>query len=174
MEAVGIALAIIPLLIATAEQYDNCFYPLVRYRKFASEVSRFLEQLKFQKIIFRTQCRIILEFVIDRKDVARVLAAPTHSSPSNPDIETRLSEQLGESKEACVAIINLIDERLQDIEKESQDLEAVVKQDQTVTSFLSKAENLLANDSLPRALDRDLWRQRMATTSQKEASVQLL
>lgn len=173
-EVAGIALAILPLLISTAERYDDCFHPLTRYRKFAPEVSRFQQQLKIQKIIFRNQCRILLEFVIDRDDVARTLSAPQHSSPSNSDVETRLAEQFGESKEACGTIVSLIDERLRDIEKESQDLEAAVNQDQTVPSLLSKAEVLLANDSLPCALDRILWRQRMATPSQKETSIQLL
>lgn len=147
IEVAGIALAILPLLVATAEHYDDCLLPLARYRKFASEVSRFQDQLKIQKILFRNQCRILLEFVVGRDDVAPILAVPRNSLPSNSDIEIRLAEQLGELKEACTTIISRIDERLLDIEKESQDLEVAVNQDQTVTSLLSKAKVLLANDS---------------------------
>lgn len=174
IEVAGIALAILPLLISTAKRYNDCFLPLTRYRKFAPEVSRFQQQLKIQKTIFRNQCRILLEFVINRDDAERTLSASRHPSTSNSDVETRLAVQLGESKEACRTIVSLIDERLRDIEKESQDLKAAVNQDQTVPSPLSKAEVLLANDSLPCALDRILWRQRMATSSRKETSIQLL
>lgn len=153
IEVAGIALTILPLLITTAEHYDDCVRPLARYRKFASEVSRFQQQLKIQKIIFRNQCRILLEFVVDRDDVAHILAPQRHSSPSdsdNSDVEARLAEQLGDSKEACGTIICLIDERLRDIERESQDLEAAVNQDQTVTPLISKAKVLLTNGSLAR------------------------
>lgn len=138
IEVAGIAVAILPLLISTAERYDDCFHPLTRYRKFATEVRRFQQQLKNQKIIFRSQCRILLTFVIDRDDVARTLSAPRHSSPSNSNVETRLAEQFGESKEACGIIVSLIDERLRDIEKESRDLEAAVNQDQTTEFFGDK------------------------------------
>ena len=139
MSGIEIALAIIPLLISAAKHYDDCFHPFTRYRKFVPEVRRFQQQLKIQRIIFRNQLRILLESVTDRADVARILAAPHRSSTSDPDIETRLADQLGELKEACGSIVALIVEQLRDIGKESQDLEAVVNQDQTVTSLLSKA-----------------------------------
>lgn len=170
IEVAGVALGILPLLIATAEHYDDCFHPLARYRKFASEVSRFQQQLNIQKIIFRNQCRILLEFVIGRDDVARILAAPRNSSPSNSDIEIRLAEQLGESKEACGTIIRLIDERLREIEKESQDLEVAVNQDHTVTSLSPKQKSSWLMTQIC-ALDREFWRQRMATSNQKKTSI---
>jgi len=75
-------------------------------RKFDTEVDRFQQQLKIQKAIFRNQCRLLLENVTE------------------PNVATRML--LGGSREACCIIVRLIDEKLRDIGKESQDLGAIV------------------------------------------------
>lgn len=44
-------------------------------------------------------------------------------------------ELYGESKQACVSIIELIEERLQDIESENSDFSAIVEQEREVSNI---------------------------------------
>jgi hypothetical protein len=52
MEAVGLVLGILPLIISAAEHYEDAFKPFKRYKKFAPELQLYQQQLGTQKTIF--------------------------------------------------------------------------------------------------------------------------
>lgn len=58
-----------------------------------------------------------------------------NSNRSDHRLEDRIIQQLGESKQACVSIIELIEERLQDIESENSDFSAIVEQEREVSNI---------------------------------------
>lgn len=137
------ALALLPLLISAIEHYDDCFRPLTRYRKFASELNRFQQLLKIQKAIFRNQCRILLENAVSQDVANQMLTERNHLSWCDVETEKLLMEQLGSSREACVAVIELIDKRVCGIEKESRGFEIIVDQElQVIALFLHAEGNL--------------------------------
>ena len=133
----GLALGILPLLISAAEHYDDCLRPFIRYKNFAKEADRFAHLLGVQKTIFRNQCRLLLEEIIEH-DVASSMLSPSpsganhHPSWSDIDLEDQLSQLLGDSRDACVTTVEMIEERLRDIKGESQDLETTIDQDSRV------------------------------------------
>ncbi len=133
IEVVGVTLAILPLLVSTAEHYDDCIRPILRYRKLVSEVDGFRRRLEVQKAIFINQCRFLLESVIEHDDAVRMLAARS-CDPSWRDrtLEYQLLDRFGDAKEACVTSIELITEKLRSIEKESQVLRDAVDRDKDV------------------------------------------
>lgn len=138
-EVVGFTLALLPLLISAAEHYDDCIRPILRYRKIVEEVHLFQRNLKVQRTIFRNQCRILLESVIEHDAAIRMLGVGSNDpSWGDVDLEEQLTEQLGASKEACATSIELINERLQSIGKESRDLQAVADPKQAVKHRLAK------------------------------------
>ena len=139
LEVVSLTLAILPLLVSTAEHYDDCIRPILRYRKLVSEVQAFKRRLDVQKAIFVNQCRIILESVIEHDDAVRMLAARS-SDPSWRDrnLENELLDRFGDAKEACVTSIELITEKLRSIQEESQDLQDTVDRDKDVKHRLMK------------------------------------
>lgn len=53
---------------------------------------------------------------------------------TNRKLDDQLSQKLGESREACIAIIELIELQLQDIIGESQDFKSIVEQEKEVSS----------------------------------------
>lgn len=125
-------LGVLPLLISAAEHYSDCFRPFNAYRKFASECDRFQRQLKVQKTIFRTQCRILLENVVEQDAAASMLADRGHTLWADLEVDKRLAEYLREAKEACVDTIGLIEERLEHVKKESRGLSDILSEDREV------------------------------------------
>lgn len=135
MSGAEVALALLPLLISAVEHFNDCFRPLIRYRKFTSELNRLQQLLKIQRAIFRNQCRILLENAVNQDVANRMLEERNHLSWFDAETEKLLLDQLGSSREACIAVVELIDEKLQYIEKESSGLEIIIDQKQQVISL---------------------------------------
>ena len=135
MDGFGISfgvLGLLPLIISAAEHYNDCFHPFRRYRKFGAEVDRFQQQLKIQKTIFRNQCRILLENVTRDDAAASMLGERSHTLWADPETEQQLADYLKDSRDACVSTLQLIEERLKDVEEESQGLSAILDENQDV------------------------------------------
>ena len=132
---VGLALGVLPLLISAAEHYADCLRPFVRYKNFSREAHRFQNLLDIQKTIFRNQCRILLEKIVEHDVASSILngsQGANHPSWSDVELEAQLSQLLADSRGACMTIVEMIEERLRDIEAESQDLETIIYQDYPV------------------------------------------
>ena len=133
-EAAGLALAVLPLLISAAEHYEDCLRPLRRFLHFASEVDRFQRKLQIQKTIFRNQCRILLEGVVDHDVAVRMLLDGEHPCWRDPDVEECISNQLEASKDACLSIIDDIRFVLENLENWSLNLSETIQEDGKVNS----------------------------------------
>lgn len=142
MSGAEVALALLPLLISAVEHYNDCFRPLIRYRKFTSELDRFQQRLKIQKAIFRNQCRMLLENAVSQDVANKMLQERNPLSWHNAETEKLLIKQLGFSTEACIAVVELIEERLRDIEKESISFGAIVDQEYQVLPLLYSNDDL--------------------------------
>ena len=112
VEGAGLALAILPLVLSAAKGYDNVLSPFFRYKKFAKEFKRYSRELDIQRTIFRNECRNLLEEIIEHDAASGMLDSLTKETWSDHQLEDQLIRQLGESKQACVSIIELIEERL--------------------------------------------------------------
>ena len=138
IEIAGLALAVLPILMTAAQQYNNCLVPLKRYRKFTTEAQDYYKELKIQNTIFRNQCRNLLEEVIDHDAASSMLNSLTQKSWADKSLDEQLAFRLGESLEACISIIGLIEQRLQSIVEESQRFKSVVDQEKQVSICLCK------------------------------------
>lgn len=125
---VGLTLAVLPLLISAAEHYEDILQPFVRYRNFSSKVDRFQQHLRIQRTIFRNECRILLESVVEHDIALRMLEDRDHPQWLDQSVDNRLLKQLDSSKDACITIITQIQEQLRNVEKDSQEFEAAVLQ----------------------------------------------
>ena len=135
IEIAGLALGVLPLLISAAQHYDDCLRPLTRYKNFAKEADRFQDWLAIQKVIFRNQCRILLEEVIEHDIASSMLDGPpgtNHPLWSDTELEGQFAQLLGDSKDACITTVRIIEERLGEIDSESQDLATTIDQDSQV------------------------------------------
>ena len=73
VEAAGLALAILPLILSAAKGYDNVLGPFIRYKRFAKEAKRYSKELDVQRTIFRNECRNLLEEVIEHDAASSML-----------------------------------------------------------------------------------------------------
>lgn len=133
-EVAGLALAILPLIFSAAKRYDSVLSPFLRYKRYAREVKIYSKELGIQRTIFRNECRNLLEEVIDHDSASRMLDLLAQDAWSDRDLDAQLVRQLGESLNAYVAIIELVEERLQDVEVENEEFGAIVHQEQQVES----------------------------------------
>ena len=133
-EAAGLTLAIFPLIVSAAQHYEDCLRPFFQYKKFVKEADTFRKLLSVQKAIFRNQCGILLQELVDHDAALAMLNGSRHLSQLDVELERQLSEILGESKESCAAIIETIQEKLSVIESESEHLGATIEQERQVGS----------------------------------------
>ena len=132
IEAAGLALAILPLIVSTTQRYEDCFRPFLKYKRFAKEADGFRKLFGVQKAIFRNQCGILLQELVAHDAAMAILNGARHLSGFESDLERQLNELFGESKEPCAAIMNAIHDKLSDMESESQQLETTIEQERQV------------------------------------------
>ena len=97
------------ILISAVEHCDYGLPPFSRFKNFRREVDRFLTPLKRQKAIFKTECLHLLTDLIERDVVAAKLTNSDHQSWSNRKLKGQFAQLLGDSRQACVEIVELID-----------------------------------------------------------------
>lgn len=132
VEAIGLALGILPLLISAIEHYDDVLRPFSRYRSFTSKAQRFIDELETERTIFRTECQLLLAAVAGPKIAAEMLRNRNHSSWDDDAIRSRLIGQLGVLGAECTSLISKIESKLCDIGKKSEQLGAVIAQAKAV------------------------------------------
>ncbi len=123
IEALGLTLGVLPLLVAAVEHYDFCLRPFRRYKDFPKELKQYQRRLKIQKTIFRNECQTLLEGVVSRDAASSMLTKADHGSWFDPELEARLCELLDKSRDTCAMVIQMIEECLGELESESRKLE---------------------------------------------------
>ena len=126
MQAAGLALAILPLIISSVENYENVSACFTRFRHFAPEVNPFQLSLKTQKVIFDNECRLLLSNVVERETAESLFSDHLRSTNIDPNLASDFALQLGRCGEACYAIVEQIKQKLEEIGLEGQKLESAV------------------------------------------------
>ena len=132
VEAIGLALGILPLLISAIEHYDEVLRPFSRYRGFASKAQRFIDELETERTIFRTECQLLLAVVAGPKIAAEMLRDCHHSSWHDDAVRSRLIGKLGVLGAECTSLICKIENKLCDIGQKSEQLGTVIAQEKKV------------------------------------------
>ena len=147
LEFAGLALAILPLVLSTIKSYDDVLSPFIRYKNYAREAKVYSKELSIQRTIFRNGCRNLLEEVVDHDAASIMLNSLTRESWYNNQLDAQLSQQLGDSMNACINILELVETQLQDIDGENQHFTATVEEERKViltkSSIKSKADRTL-------------------------------
>ena len=129
----GLALAVLPLVISAVEHYKKCLRPIKHYRTFARDAERVLDLLSLQRAIFNNQCRILLERTVDHDVAANMLkGGARHPQWSDKALEEHLCQMLGDSREEYAMVFGRIEEQLECLDKRCQDLESTINQDPRV------------------------------------------
>lgn len=120
MEAVGVALAVLPLIISALENYEYTFQPVLIFsHRHRREIERFQHILKAQKADFANECCFLLHGVTANSGNA-MIDNLRHPLWKDKDLETQLKELLETNYDACISALSLINTLLTDILKETE------------------------------------------------------
>ncbi|KAF4632532.1 hypothetical protein G7Y89_g5590 [Cudoniella acicularis] len=167
VEITGFVLGGLTLLISAAEHYEDVCRPFKRYVKFASELGLYQQQLGIQKTIFRTECHLLLAMLTGGQTAKEMLREKTHAAWEDEDLHRRFDEQLGESGTACKGIIQLMRERLKEIQKETDSFGNEIQRSMPISSLIAIRYNAqtgslpigVADESLkPSSTSVEEWR----------------
>lgn len=123
---VGLVLAILPLLISTVEHYDDILRPFKRYKNYDFEIKKFKDELASERVIFHAESLLLLSSITSYDVATKMLEERDHPSWKDSNLESKLREFLGSSRDACENIISLIDNDLSKIREESQFFNTVI------------------------------------------------
>ena len=119
-EAIGIALAVLPLMISAAEHINTTRRFIFRYRKFSSELRKLLGTLNRQQAIFRIEVKLLMTPAVGRNVAEQMLNNLNHSEWTSDSLDEALKIQLGDALPDILENISLITERLRSLEKTGQ------------------------------------------------------
>lgn len=135
VEAAGLTLAVLPLVRSAAKSYNDVLSPFLRFKRFTKEAKRYSKELEVQRTIFREECRSLLESVIDHDAASGMLELLAKELWSDYQLEEKIAQQLGESKQACVTLVELIEEQLRDIGDENDEFCTIADQERQVRAL---------------------------------------
>lgn len=125
-EAVGFVLGILPLVVSAVEHYDDIMGPVRRFRKFSSKVQRLCDELEIERTIFFTECLLLLTAITTRDTATAMLDDSNHPLWEDNELRASLSSQLGSLGPTCESIKTKIGQKLGEIRKMCDELNAVV------------------------------------------------
>ena len=122
VEAAGIALAVVPLIVSAIKSYKIAFHPIVVLCRYRKEFRDFKARLTVQKQLFENHCHVLLSKVHaeeNLKDFASEGPRRTLESSTQVEQETeaKLALYLGNQYDACVSLISLIEDALLALQK---------------------------------------------------------
>src|SRR2546421_3088804 len=123
-EAVGIILAIAPLVISTFEDYRDTAACIRTFRNCSSILKTHLKTLRIQELIFRKAHERLLADCLDDDEHARqMLTDEAHPSWRDVEIAQEYVRRLGDARDAFEASIGLVSEALAAIRTKLGELE---------------------------------------------------
>lgn len=135
LEIPGLVISILPLVLKTIQHYDEVLSPFLRYKRFTEHAGIYTKEFSIQRTIFRNECRILLEGIIDRDTASVMLNSPAHQTWLDPQLEIGIGDQLGDSKTACLEIIGLIESRLGEVASQSDALVSAIHEERKVIIY---------------------------------------
>jgi hypothetical protein len=106
VEAAGLVLGSIPLILAGLQFYAEGIAVTKRYFKYREEVSSLLVELRTENSLYFNSINILLHGVVQQKEIAIFLANPGGDRWKDPDFDLRLRKRLGSSYGSYLESIN--------------------------------------------------------------------
>ena len=129
----SLALAVLPILMSAAAQYNNCIGPVSRYKNCPREAREYVQQLEIQRAIFRNECRNLFEEIMDHDTASNMLNSLNTELWRDESIDRKLRMHLGESLQACSGVVQMVEQRLSEISGERQRFQSIVEQEKQVS-----------------------------------------
>ena len=123
---VGIVLAVLPLVISAIEQYDF-FAPFICHCAFTRELQIFRRKLDARKLLFRNECRLLLESLVQDEVLEEMFKeGSNHPSWRDTELEGRLKGHLEESYDVCIGMVVAIKGCIDQLKHKTKGLEVML------------------------------------------------
>jgi hypothetical protein len=110
VEAAGLALATIPIILSAFELYANGISVTKRYIRYRTQFNELLRDLRAEHTIYVNTIQILLIGVVPRSEMSQFLADPRGERWKDPQFEGTLKNRLGQAYESYIATISKINE----------------------------------------------------------------
>lgn len=125
-EAVGLALAVIPLVVSAAEHFATTKSCISRYRKFSEDVQEFVADLNTQATIFRSATQLLLMSYVGEDKSVQMINDYSHPGWTDADIEDYLHKRFSTCLSGLMDALSLLSNRLVSLQKMSQGWNEIV------------------------------------------------
>lgn len=113
LEAAGLVLAILPLLISGLDHYREGLIPIKDWLRYRSEVKSLIRNLNVEQVRFRIICEKLLSGIVPEEELADLLECPGGPAWYDEHVEKKLKERLRESFTVYLATVADMEDLLQ-------------------------------------------------------------
>ncbi|KAH8726119.1 hypothetical protein GQ44DRAFT_771685 [Phaeosphaeriaceae sp. PMI808] len=106
IEAAGLVLGSIPLILASLQFYAEGIGVTVRYWKYREEVNSLVVELRAENSLYINTINMLLIGVVDNKDMAIFLAHPGGDQWKEPEFDQKIQRRLGNSYTSYIETIH--------------------------------------------------------------------
>lgn len=117
VEALGLLLEIVPLLISAIEHYDDVLRPIHRYREYTTKSQRFCDELETQRIVFQAECQLLLGELVGPATAQKMLCSSEHPLWRDKTFCKSFEDRLGSLGLTCSSIISRVESTLREIDQ---------------------------------------------------------
>ncbi|KAF2420296.1 hypothetical protein EJ08DRAFT_665654 [Tothia fuscella] len=106
IEAAGVALAAIPLIVSVLEHYADGITTMRKWKRYPKELRSIISRLRTQEEILRNSCELLLQGVaISGQEMEMLVSDPLGAGWASEDLHASLREKLLDSYEVHMGII---------------------------------------------------------------------
>jgi hypothetical protein len=113
LEAAGLVLAILPLLISGLDYYREGLIPIRDWLRYRSEIKSLIRNLNVEQVRFRIICEKLLSGIVPEEELADLLECPGGPAWHDEHVEKKLKERLRESFTVYLATVADMEDLLQ-------------------------------------------------------------
>ena len=119
MVGIDVILGVIPLLIEVPEYSHTVYQQFKRWRKYASELEEFQEELFCYQCVFRKDCSLLLRSVTTTAEFDWIMERDV-TELENPELERKLISYLDDQYTCCGVVMKKIKKELDILYAKSQ------------------------------------------------------
>ena len=123
---------VIRLLVEVAEHSHTVYQQFKRWRKYASELEEFQEELLCYQCVFRKDCWLLLRSVTTTAEFDWIMERDV-TELENPELERKLKSYLNDQYDCCGVVMKRIKKELELLRAKSQQFQAAITAPDTVS-----------------------------------------
>ena len=118
VEAAGLFLGVLPVVIEAVKAYHTTCEKIQIFRHYSREVERIRKQFRVRQRMFLNECHLLLQLVVDDDVTKAMLGDFEHSLWRDKDLNNQLNNYLSDSYQSCKDIVEDTQTILEDVGEE--------------------------------------------------------